>query len=893
MYSNLIGEVLVVKLSKFRLRVFISSAMSEENGLNWKVVRENVKDTLKGCEYLEPFTIEDHTSEIPSTQFFTWQVKQTDVIVILVKNILRPGTRQEIEMALKEKKPILVYFCDSESQDNSVLEFLDFLRTSDLCTYKTLKSFENVSEIVKNDLINNMINYYRYRHDISNGEQEFQYFSDNVLLENSIVDKKMLSYFGNNHNSLLELFSLSSYSIKKEEIEKENNIGEKLLKWLYNGNCFISEEEVKVMWNHFSLPESTVNVLNLRYQAMNKYFNKNYESALIKLNDSYETAEKEKLPNWLLGEILIDSRNINSNLEIFEQTYQEKISDLDYFIHFPVGDRVLKQAFEVMEKERLTISTQSVDTIRYGNTLLESMHYIKDYLYISFITGSSTHLLLARKKMIEILVGYGDIYNDENLIYQGLRLMILSGEKKMFLQVLDKYWERVSEGLAINVRELWALTEKKYCINNEVMKCLIIKSLGQYMDNALFRNASSFLLNYSNKFESHEKAMELTDAVSYNLLRLEHGFTLNILVNIVKSNKIIVYNKITKLLSAIDLEKCDVSELKGLSAILKEKIEIILKNNGSPYFIINLVKHNSDIFGELLNIIKLSVTPSVLDVIENELEQNKKNNEVLINNIEKLEERFITDTSVLIGYADDPIRDIIGMLNEFNSSEQIDILNERFIPLVIKVLSSNATLEIKEPYLLALITLLVKYSKENQEIDVNLKELFSSNEIELNNKFDLGRVSVTSSMYYIKTISFLLGINNEDIIFTACIDYKKRSKKEREAFSFSIQKYIELQHILSRKIPLFINLVVLDLLKDEYFLIRKNMLKCLMFIYDISPSEFLKGELVRMTLDSSPNVKGYYIELLKLNIINKSISEELLELFSKDASYTIRNLSKK
>ncbi|MDN6545444.1 MAG: hypothetical protein L0K75_09030, partial [Enterococcaceae bacterium] len=95
------------------------------------------------------------------------------------------------------------------------------------------------------------------------------------------------------------------------------------------------------------------------------------------------------------------------------------------------------------------------------------------------------------------------------------------------------------------------------------------------------------------------------------------------------------------------------------------------------------------------------------------------------------------------------------------------------------------------------------------------------------------------------------------------------------------------------KVPLFIALVVLEMLRDEYFVVRKNAIACLFLLYKSEPSELYKGELIRMTMDSSPNVQGYFISILGEEYISLEDAKELLNLFTKDASYTIRVASQK
>ncbi|MDT2423653.1 hypothetical protein P7D66_14830 [Enterococcus avium] len=887
-------EMALNNLSKFRLKVFISSAMGEENGTTWISIREAVKQKLLECDYLEPFTIEDHASEIPSTQFFTWKVTDVDVVVILIKDDIRAGTKQEIEKALEKRKPLLVYFYDSGKSNQSVEDFKKRLISSDRVTFKGVKSFNNIDEIVFNDVINNLINYYRFTHDSSTKDVNNVYVSSEGYFEDNILEKSYLTFFGNNKKALCEFFQISKYVREGDEVN-ENKNGLKLLEWLYKGDTFINEKDVDDIYSELSLPEEVAEVLMLRHKSVHKYFLDDLEGAMFDLNNAYDLAENKKIPNWLLGDILIDCRNIQSKLEPRNSNYQDKIIEMDNFIHYPVGDRFLKQAFEILEKERFEIRTLPVSTVRFGNTLVESLQCVENYLYISFVIGSSTHLLLARKKMIEFLLEYGELYEDENLIYQALRLLILAGEVKMFTKTLEKYWSDVSDILAINVDHLWELTEGKYCINSKIIKCLIIKSLGQFMNNTLFRTSTTFLSQYSQEIERYGQANYLLDAVNNNIKRINYGFILDIVINILDSNRVYMhsYSSITKILFSIEFVNCDDSDITRLADTLKEKIFEIINNGGSPFFIINLLKQRYDDFVGLYDVMKEKLTDDQIDGIEIELGNDGKAIKVLIEKMQILEKRFETMNGVEFGYGDDPLLDIVEIIKEFNSPKIISIFNEKFFPLVINVLSSNVALEVKEPYLKSLVTVLVEYKKIDQDISETLINFFSSNKIELKDEFAITQVSTISSMYYINTINSLLNIDTEKDIFMTCVGYSEKSGTERQAFSYSIQKYLEFNIFSHNEIPLFISLVVFEMLRDSDFVVRKNAITCLLLIYKSDPSEIYKGELIRMTLDSSPNVKGHYISMLEEENIKFEDARELLNLFLKDASYTIRTASQK
>lgn len=97
-----------------RLRVFISSAQSNEGVFAWSEVRHRIQDCLKECIYLNPFIIEDVTSATPSNQFYQRQLLRSDIVVLLVKGEVRKGSATEYALATKNRKPLLVYFWKME-----------------------------------------------------------------------------------------------------------------------------------------------------------------------------------------------------------------------------------------------------------------------------------------------------------------------------------------------------------------------------------------------------------------------------------------------------------------------------------------------------------------------------------------------------------------------------------------------------------------------------------------------------------------------------------------------------------------------------------------------------------------------------------------------------------
>lgn len=874
-----------------QLEIFISSAMGKEDGVIWSDIRKTLKNKLATCAYLHPFIIEDYSSEFPSTQLFKFRVSQADIVVILIKGEIRTGTQQEIQVALEQQKPQLVYFIETAQASEEVDKFKKDIESYDMSTYKTIKSPKNIPDMVLNDIVNNLILHYQYRHASINNDSKEQYIGNEDLFEDNILDKQFLSYFGNNKNSLIDLLNLSKYSPLTGDPSEDNVFGSKLLQWMCEGNQFLGEEDTSDIYDHLNIQGNIAEIIKLRHESIRCYFSQDLKGAISKLDTAHKQAEKYHFNNWLAGDILIDCRNIHNKLNVIESKYQNMIGELNGLVIFPVGDRFVKEAFEILEQERITINTLSPSTVRFGNTLLDSLQKIENYLYAGYVLGSSTHLLVAREKTVQILIGYGELYKDSNLIYQAVKLIILTGNAKLLSDVLEAKWPEISEILAIKVEELWEITDSQYCINNSVMKCLIIKSSGQYMESPLFLKAIAFLITYSQKENNDEKINYLLTAVSNNLSRMYDYSVIEILLNILGSNFIILYNNITDILSDIDITHCENSELKKLSTILQEKIVTILSNNGKPYFIVNLMKQKKEIFNDLYELIQNEVSPDQLTSIEIGLGNKEKSKNVLSVNINKLQKQVDEINGIHIINFNDSFFEINRLIKSDNLSEMIQLLNEKFIPILINILSNSSSREEQENCLKSLIVLLVEYNKVGQSAPEELITFFSSKKRIIKPGSTFFKTSAISISYYENTVKSLLGLDAGTTILETCIGYKYKDLNERSAFSYSIQKYIEFNIYSEYTVPEFIHLVVMDLLRDENFIVRKYAIKSLLHIYQQSPSKLLKKELIKMTLDKSPNVKSYYIHLLGHIKIDMNDSKELLDLFMRDASYNIRDAS--
>lgn len=223
-----------------RLRIFISSAQNDENDFSWSDVRRKIKETLNGCPFFSPFIIEDSPSEIPSLQRFIFQVQKADIVVLLLKDELRKGTQAEFATATKYKKPMMVYFLGGKEESKEVAQIREKISEWDYCTYYgSYKAVDGLEQAVFKHLMENVIEYYQYKHMTLNSE-DISVSTATVETESArsnVPTSASLSLFDGCYNHIFDLLILGY--LKQDNTKKTDGalkqLGINALDWLIDG----------------------------------------------------------------------------------------------------------------------------------------------------------------------------------------------------------------------------------------------------------------------------------------------------------------------------------------------------------------------------------------------------------------------------------------------------------------------------------------------------------------------------------------------------------------------------------------------------------------------------------------------------------------------------------
>lgn len=877
---------------KEKVRVFISSAQADEDGFKWTTLRKEIKDHLNTCERIEAFTIEDYASSTPSNQFMLEHVDTSDVIVILIRSTVREGTQQEYERAIGNNKRILLYFINYDSVDESVLRLrkrsidLDYNLFKDNIKEKDVPFLkETILENILNDVIFSFKATKYWENDTVETITDYDY----KLLANGLTPtKESIKLFQSTYS---EFFNWVGIKTKEDEQESElHQIGSLLIKWLVSGIPFEYGKPIQELIDISEKYGINKDWLKLRWDAIIAAIRGNYESALSKEAEALETAKTQKLPEWIIHNILIDCRNLKFNISISNNQFQEEIDKSETPIFFPVLDRYLEQIYGNLLKEEFRFSTIDPNTRIIGSSFQTQLSDFLNYYFTASLYGSYTHIYCAREYLFKILYKISRIIDDSRIKYKALQLIVLHGESKRFSSLVKSDWDNLYPHISAEPDVIWTLANNAIEHNNAI--CLsVIKELGLYFSNKTFKEVEVYLLSIyeSKEYNNHESYI---DAVLHVSRRLNNNDLLSIVVEIIEQGLFVTGNKLSRLLMTIRTKDADSQLLSRLKNALVLRLDIILERNGSPQLIAALVKENKELFSELYDKASeyfkddekalydlntgsgnwLEVFNEELNVAKSQFEQNRTPG------------RFV-------GFASNPYWVIKDAIRSFSIEDEniASYVNNQLISFATEVFSSDADIAEKGKCLDCLVDAILFVSSCGVDVDSKLKNAitFSQQNIISN---DFMGISANAYRWRLRFVQIALG----ETIFKSIIEllpkYSKMNDRDRIEIAQGLEQLLFFKSYNEKDVDTAFYLTLL-LFEDPLPDIRSISLDCLSYLVDTKYAFDIEGLLVKATDDPSHTVRFKLLSIAKKHLKENSISNSIIDVLSNDAHFAIRDFA--
>ncbi len=499
-----------------KIRVFISSKC----GGYYTIVRKALQVMLEESGLCDVYAFEtDYSLSCPVVSAYLDELADSDVIIVFVDNKdgVTDPVQSEINRARELNKKILFFFCDEYKKEETVLQ--KYLRESLLEKYKVCHEFSDFPKDAYNSFFNDITKLYRH----SDSEvTDIEDVGISISSECDIADFKQ---------------------IKKDNLKSINSVKQKIKKM--SGICFLDEantlNELDAAFNDlFSVVIGEKNIQEVDFSPLEKHwaeiYNKDLDAiikarkeALInylsgKYQESFDIMEqtiaehRDNMPHWLLNDIAIDLRNIDSLISnrkgvwAIQPKGQCILDEDEECIFNPLIDRFNSDFYQELVKIEVNNKIESPDTVIIG-----SDDKVFDCLANTFIAAvdciSITHILLIRSKLSKLFAMLSFRYREHSLFINVVKMLVLDCNEKELRKYFTKYGESTNLISSSDVLEIQDIVDK---ISDDTKRLqsqsLLLEFFAYYYDDLKFECVKE------KYFVDAKKAIERGQIVTFSFI---------------------------------------------------------------------------------------------------------------------------------------------------------------------------------------------------------------------------------------------------------------------------------------------------------------------------------------------------------------------------------------
>ena len=881
------------------LRVFVSSAQRNEGSFDWGEVRARIVEKIRTCPFLIPFIMEESGSELPSVQRFTYKVEQSDIVILLVKGDVRDGTAMEVSTAMAKKKPMLVFFLEDDNPSYKVGQLKREIAGNDYCSYHKISSLDHVEDQVFQDLIENIIEFYQFKHyslfqQNNDGEASAGGLDSDRQITN-LPTKATIALFESTYDYVFDLLSLGILKRDKALPESElHTFGKRALEWLVSGTDWPYSDDVLDLSEKAKGIYGKTTWFLKRWDAIKNALAGNYDKAVEDENEALKTAKDSDAPGWIISDILIDCRNLTiiagnaRNQMVFNSVAQKALDESQTIAYLPVADRYLENVYSEMLREEIDRETCSPFTIHYGSNLSRVIRDVENYFFSAVLYGSYTHLTMSREVLADVLYKYAEISSYPELLIYAIKLYVLLGNQKKLNQILDSKWDICYSGLTSDADSYWDISDRIVPEKKSSTKQAIISKIGLYFSDSVFDEVCKFLEDQLDSIYWGNCEAYL-QCIQDNLVRIKPALVIKILTDILKNERYNLGNKITSIIMQIKLDGISHDELILFHDALVISLPSLVEKNGDPQCIAALEIQCPEIFSDLVRLPNNGLNGS--QKLYYNLNMGGDDYDQLYDHLIKMaREQFTKNSSgnSFSSFAVQPYSSISSLMR--NGKYFNDTAEKDYFLLCKDVLSSNAPIPIKDDCIAGLCDVILERHLRGMTIPKDISSIIPILEKQDDNGMFFMRTTTKNAfLARVLLLKMLIGNEKEDEVIGWNTVLNKGDPNERVVIAKCSEKYLQFISCKGADPSIAILSIVIQCTEDDYHAVRQYGSNCLCSFLGTKYHELAEEKIYELTLDSSHWVRNHLISLCeKKKIKDESIRKKIIEILRKDANYGIR-----
>lgn len=577
-----------------RVPIFISSSMRDEGNFSWYSVRKELYIQLEESSIFVPFAIENRASIEPSRNYYLNQVERAGIVVALVREELRKGTEDEILHAITRKKPLLLILIGTV-HDAAANRLINHIEGIDYCTYRRIDfpSADKLASLIVEqlnlvtiDLLNNRL------FDIQDQ------YSSTIRVENSVrysIPRSSIAAFGDSSALLSKYFGYDSGRATSDNTANPflAPLGEAAISWLLSGSSFSITPflpTIKIAMADSGVPNE---VLEYRLKALDSFISKDYDQALHFARQACKSLSDKS--SWLYGNCLIDVRNLiqgSSDESLDAQiAVQNELDNLSAPAMFPLAIQFANKALGQTLRSERKFRTLNPNSTIFDSTLAGVLNNLCSYVFVSLLYGSVASFIYGRVLIAHALLDYSELYGDDSLAFEGIRLLVLAGESREFSSQVNVGKTGVSNALRSKADDLWTLSEKTIESLAPSTRCALIQQVAPYFSDTVFHDVESYISHDHSVFSHCPN--DWINALDSIKLRMDKPLLVQLLINIISSGQYITGQSIGKIITGCQLDSIPHDSLVALANKMREHASELI-NRGMPLAAFSYIEDHVD-----------------------------------------------------------------------------------------------------------------------------------------------------------------------------------------------------------------------------------------------------------------------------------------------------------
>ena len=481
-----------------KLNVFISSICGEGK-LKYNLTRKALKELIRQTGFANVYLFEGTgPSALSAEQHYLYSEGDSDLCVFIIDNAepIPNGVQEEIDYAEKHHIKSHFYFCTENSKEQTPLQ--KSLTGKKFAKSRNISSFEELIANGTQWLIDDIALVYKSYCNgnlADAGEWEAfnifalneSYFRTSFVTPKSIIENsdKCSSYFCN-------LLNKEDFEVK--HTNDLDNWSYQFLDILFSGKSidqFNVSMFLKELKKHQT--EEYHSTVMKRWDAIQAYFSGNLEDCVDCLKEALEITNKNKLPDWVINDILIDLRNQKMLLDKLKNTYmlendaQKQLTESENALYYPLIDRFQKTLYEKYIQNLFKEKIKSPFTITLGHNIEQYTDLLASSYIAAMFNGSLTHILKLYEQIKWLSFSLCELFSDWELRMLLLKCAIIDSSEKEIEGITRSFSEILIKLSADEALEIFSI-----CYNIPIPCERLIAQLKAYSVVGYFLDENNF-----------------------------------------------------------------------------------------------------------------------------------------------------------------------------------------------------------------------------------------------------------------------------------------------------------------------------------------------------------------------------------------------------------------